>query len=135
MPLGHRETLRGTHGIRFPVPPAHHIRHELVVSLGTKVRATIYTNGSVTGGTVAGGRAAMEPQNEIPLTLFLSTRQKCVGLRWAPSYEEEKVAFLLALDWGTANCLAERITMCPEDQSRSKASEVPHRPLRTFAND
>ncbi len=24
----------------------------------------------------------MEPQNEAPLTLFLSTRQKCVGLRW-----------------------------------------------------
>ncbi len=70
----------------------------------------------------------MDPQREFPLILFLSTRQKCVGLRCPPPYEEEKTAFLLALGWGTANCIT-------EDQSRPKASKAPHRPLCTFAND
>ncbi len=46
---------------------------------------------------------------------------KIRGAELTSSYEEEKAAFLLALDWARANCSTESISICSESQSLLKA--------------
>ncbi len=43
------------------------------------------------------------------------------GAELTSSYEEEKAALLLTLDWARANCPAKRISICSDSQSLLKA--------------
>ncbi len=53
-----------------------------------------------------------------PLIIHMS---KARGAELTSSYEEEKAALLLALDWARANCPTERISICSDSQSLLKA--------------
>ncbi len=46
---------------------------------------------------------------------------KARGAGLTSSYEEEKAALLLALDWARANCHTERISICSDSPSLLKA--------------
>ncbi len=53
---------------------------------------------------------------------------KVRGAELTSSYEEEKAALLLALDWAWANCPTERISICSDSQSIHKAAGQQERP-------
>ncbi len=76
----------------------------------TKAHVTIFTDGSATGGTTASG-AAMIPSTGDPTDLVIIHTSKARGTELTSSYEEEKAALLLALDWARANCPTERISI------------------------
>ncbi len=78
----------------------------------TQTHVTIYTDGSATCGTTAGG-AAMVATTGDPTDPVIIHTSKAHGAELIFSYEEEKAALLLALDWARANCPTERISMCP----------------------
>ncbi len=67
----------------------------------------IYTGGSATGETTAGGTATVGDPTD-PVIIHTS---KARGTELT-SYEEEKTALLLALDWARANCPTGRISIC-----------------------
>ncbi len=48
-------------------------------------------------------------------------KSKARGAELTSSYEEEKAALLLALDWARAKCPTERISICSDSQSLLKA--------------
>ncbi len=50
---------------------------------------------------------------------------KVRGAELPSSYEEEKAALLLALDWAWANCPTERISIYSDSQSIHKAIQAP----------
>ncbi len=86
----------------------------------TKAPVTIYTDGSATGGTTAGGSAMLATVGDPADPVIIHT-SKARGAELTPSYEEEKAALLLALDWARANCPTERISICSDSQSLLKA--------------
>ncbi len=86
----------------------------------TKVYVTIYTDGSATGGTTAGG-AAMVATVGGPADPVIIHTSKAREAELTSSYEEEKAALLLALDWARANCPTERISICSGSQALLKA--------------
>ncbi len=73
---------------------------------------TIYTDGSATGGTTAGGAAMVATVGDPADTVTFYT-SKARGAELTSSYEEDKAALLLALDWARANCPTERISINP----------------------
>ncbi len=48
---------------------------------------------------------------------------KARGAELTSSYQEEKAALLLNLDWARANCPTERISICSDSQSLPKAGQ------------
>ncbi len=92
----------------------------------TKAHVTIYTDGSATGGTTAGGAALVAPVGDLGEPVTIHT-PKAHGVELTSSYEEEKAALLLAPDWARANCPTERISICNDSQSLPKAIQSgPH---------
>ncbi len=81
---------------------------------------TIYTDGSATGGTTAGGAAMVATVGDPTDPVVIHT-PKARGSELTSFYEEEKAALLLALDWARANCPTERIAICSDSQSLLKA--------------
>ncbi len=63
----------------------------------TRAHVTIYTDGSATGGTTAGG-ADMVTTTGDPADPVIIHTSKARGAELTSSYEEEKAALLLALD-------------------------------------
>ncbi len=56
-----------------------------------------------------------------PADPVITHTSKARGAELTSSYEEEKAALLLALDWAKANCPTERISICFDSQSLLKA--------------
>ncbi len=78
-----------------------------------KAHVTIYTDGSATRGTTAGG-AAMVATTGDPADPVIIHTFKARGAVLTSSYKEEKAALVLALDWARANSPTERISICPD---------------------
>ncbi len=74
-----------------------------------KAYVAIYTDGSAAGGTTAGGTAMVATTGDLADPVIIH-RSKARGAELtSSSYEEEKAALLLALDWARVNCPTERI--------------------------
>ncbi len=69
--------------------------------------------GSATGATTAEGADLANP-------VIIHTSEER-GVELTCSYEEKKADRLLALDYASANCPTERISICPDSQSPLKA--------------
>ncbi len=59
---------------------------------------------------------------------------KARGAELTSSYEEEKAALLLALEWARANCPTERISICSDSQSLLKAIQSAAHDTQLFAS-
>ncbi len=86
----------------------------------TKAHVTVYTDGSAAGGTTARDAAMVATVGGPADPVIIHTSKIC-GAEPTSSYEEEKAALLLALDWTGANCSTERISICSGRQALLKA--------------
>ncbi len=88
----------------------------------TKARVTTYTDRSAPGITTTEGAAmiaaAWDPAD--PVIVHASTIR---GAELTTSQEEDKSAFLLALDGAKAKSSTERITLCSDSHSPLKATQ------------
>ncbi len=55
-----------------------------------------------------------------PADPVITQTSKARGAELTSSYEEEKAALLLALEWARANCPTERMSICSDSQSLLK---------------
>ena len=80
------------------------------------IDTTIYTDGSCTAGTEDGGSAAVITTGSARYPVVLETIQKKGG-KLTSSYDEEKAAMLLALNWMKTNNQYTDTIICSDSQS------------------
>jgi ribonuclease HI len=84
---------------------------------GFNADITIYTDGSATAGTTAGGSAAVITVGEASRPVRQSTIQRR-GALYTSSYEEEYEAMISAVRWIDEHCGSEtRVLICTDSQS------------------
>ena len=84
------------------------------------VDTVIYTDGSCAGGIEEGGAAAIVTTGTARTPVVLETLQKR-GSRYTCSYDEERSAMLLALDWMNTNSRSTDAVICTDSQALVRA--------------
>jgi ribonuclease HI len=86
------------------------------------VDTVIYTDGSCKGGTEEGGAAAIITTGSARNPIVLETLQK-KGCRYTCSYDEERAAMLLAINWMIENSRSTDAVICTDSQALVRALE------------